>query len=120
MHVPMQYLPAKTTHSRTAILGVGMITLAIAGLLYAWSIFVAPLETEFGWNRSQTSLTFSLSMVFWSVGLLVNGQMAKRLPPKGCYAVARSPAWAPASRCAASSEACPSSTSATESFADSA
>lgn len=88
VHVPMQCLPAKTTHSRKAILGMGMITLAIAGLLYAWSIFVAPLEAEFGWNRSQTSLTFSLSMVFWSVGLLVNGQMAKRLPPKVCYAVA--------------------------------
>ena len=35
---------------------VGGISLNLAlGSLYAWSVFVLPLEKEFGWNRAQTS-----------------------------------------------------------------
>jgi len=38
------------------------------GLMYAWSIFVAPLEAEFGWLRIQTSLTFTITMSCFSAG----------------------------------------------------
>ncbi len=75
------------THDRFAILACGTAVLMVLGLIYAWSIFVQPLEAEFGWSRSQTSLTFSVSMVLWSCGMLANGQLSKRLPLRVCFAL---------------------------------
>ena len=39
------------------LLGGVLMTLAL-GTLYAWSVFVTPLENEFGWKRAQTSSRF--------------------------------------------------------------
>ena len=33
------------------------------GSLYAWSIFVLPLEKEFGWNRAQTSWVYTIAVI---------------------------------------------------------
>ena len=40
------------------LIGGTMLNLVL-GSFYAWSVFVLPLEQEFGWARSETSLTFS-------------------------------------------------------------
>jgi OFA family oxalate/formate antiporter-like MFS transporter len=61
-------------------LGVG--TLLLLGLIYAWSVFVGPLEKEFGWIRSETSLTFSISLVTFCLGGLTGGFLSKRLPSR--------------------------------------
>lgn len=55
-----------------------MIVLLCVGLVYGWSIFVAPLENEFGWLRSETSLTFTISMCALCLGLMVGGQINKK------------------------------------------
>ena len=72
--------------NRYASLACGTVVLMVLGLIYAWSIFVAPLEAEFGWTRAETSLTFSVSMVMWSCGMLANGQLSRRLPLRVCFA----------------------------------
>lgn len=74
--------------NRTAILACGFLTLIMFGMLYAWSVFVPPLEQEFGWSRSQTSFTFSAAMVMWSMGMLANGQLSKRVSARTCFLIA--------------------------------
>lgn len=40
------------------------------GTFYAWSVFVQPLEEEFGASRSAVSLVFSLGTVAFTIGML--------------------------------------------------
>ena len=47
------------TPSRLIILLAGLVLCMVCGVLYAWSIFVVPLEQAFGWQRPETSLTFT-------------------------------------------------------------
>ena len=59
--------------SRWALLVLGVILLLFLGLIYGWSIFRSPLQSEFGWTDSQASLTFSISMMTFCLGGLVGG-----------------------------------------------
>ena len=56
------------------------MTLAL-GTLYAWSIFVAPLEREFGWKRAQTSTVFTIAVVMFAVSFVVAGRLQDRFGP---------------------------------------
>lgn len=51
------------------------------GTLYAWSVFVAPLEKEFGWSRAQTSTVFTFAAVMFAGSLLVGGRLQDRFGP---------------------------------------
>jgi OFA family oxalate/formate antiporter-like MFS transporter len=57
------------------------------GLIYAWSVFVEPLESEFGWVRSQTSLNFSICMTFFCLGGLLSGKLLKSKTPRQVMAL---------------------------------
>ncbi|MDR0730873.1 MAG: MFS transporter [Treponema sp.] len=61
---------------------LGVVTLLLLGLIYVWSVFVGPLEKEFGWTRSETSLTFSISLVAFCLGGLMGGFLSKLLPSR--------------------------------------
>ena len=75
----------RITSNRYAILIVGVITMLMYGIIYAWSVFIPPLEAEFGWNRSSTSLVFSIAMIGLSLGMSSVGQLSKRMPPKRVF-----------------------------------
>lgn len=62
------------------ILGVAL--LLCLGLIYAWSVFRAPLEAEFGWSKAQTSITFSISMMMFCLGGLVSGIVTGKRGPR--------------------------------------
>jgi OFA family oxalate/formate antiporter-like MFS transporter len=51
------------------------------GSLYAWSIFVAPLEKEFGWNRAQTSWIFTIAVFVFGISFVVAGRLQDKLGP---------------------------------------
>ena len=38
------------------------------GTLYGWSVFVAPLEKQFGWKRADTSMVFTIAVVVFALG----------------------------------------------------
>ena len=59
--------------TRWFYLVLGVVLLLFLGLIYAWSVFRAPLEAEFGWSKSQTSVTFSISMMMFCLGGLASG-----------------------------------------------
>jgi len=62
------------------LVGGLVMTLAL-GTLYAWSVFVAPLEKEFGWRRAQTSAVFTFAVVVFAAALLVAGRLQDRFGP---------------------------------------
>ena len=40
------------------------------GAAYVYSVFLTPLQREFGWTRSELSAAFTLSIAFIAVGVL--------------------------------------------------
>jgi len=62
------------------LVGGVLMTLAL-GTLYAWSIFVTPLENEFGWKRAQTSSVFTLAAIMFAASLLLAGKLQDRFGP---------------------------------------
>ena len=55
------------------------IIMLFLGLIYAWSIFATPLEKAYGWDRAQTSLTFTISISLFCIGGLVVSQLRKKI-----------------------------------------
>jgi len=51
------------------------------GTLYAWSIFVAPLEKEFGWKRAQTSNVFTIAVVVFALSFILAGRLQDKFGP---------------------------------------
>ena len=71
----------KRTFNRNIIAAAGVITLLLAGLVYAWSVLSAPIAAEFpDWSRASLSFTFTLCMSFFCLGGLVGGIVSKKLP----------------------------------------
>jgi MFS transporter, OFA family, oxalate/formate antiporter len=63
------------------VVGGVLMNLAL-GSLYAWSVFVAPLEKEFGWKRAETSLVFTIAVVTFAVTFIFGGRLQDRRGPK--------------------------------------
>jgi OFA family oxalate/formate antiporter-like MFS transporter len=51
------------------------------GAAYAWSVFLAPLQKEFGWTRAEVSVAFTLSIACIALGVLVGGRWQDRKGP---------------------------------------
>ena len=67
---------------------VGGVSMNLAlGSLYAWSVFVAPLEKEFGWTRAQTSLVYTIAIVCFALSFMVAGRIQDLKGPKICAAI---------------------------------
>lgn len=74
-------MPAAKPH-RLLYFFMAFVLLMFFGLIYAWSLFVEPLEAEFGWDRSATSVVFTLSITTFCIGMLVAGALEERTSPR--------------------------------------
>src|SRR5260370_30705869 len=64
---------------------VGGLSMNLAlGTLYAWSVFVAPLEKQFGWNRADTSMVFTIAIAVMALTFLVAGRIQDKFGPFYC------------------------------------
>src|SRR6266540_6743807 len=59
----------------------GMLMNLALGSLYAWSVFVAPLEKEFGWKRADTSWVFTWAVVVFAISFILAGRLQDKLGP---------------------------------------
>lgn len=62
------------------VVGALLMNLSL-GSLYAWSIFVAPLEKEFGWNRAQTSWIFTIAIFVFGMSFVFAGRLQDKFGP---------------------------------------
>jgi OFA family oxalate/formate antiporter-like MFS transporter len=61
---------------------VGALCMNIAlGSLYAWSVFAAPLEKEFGWKRADTTWVYSVAIAVFALSFIVGGRLQDKLGP---------------------------------------
>lgn len=79
---------ASKNNRRYLSAAVGFVLLLFLGLIYSWSIFIGPLEADFGWERSQTSSIFTVSIVFFWLGNIVSGFTSERLSPRATVLIA--------------------------------
>lgn len=67
------------TRKRWLRVAFGAAMMLCLGTLYAWSIFRAPFGAAYpGWNVSDLSLNFTISMVSFCVGGLLGGRISRR------------------------------------------
>jgi len=57
------------------------------GTLYAWSVFVAPLEARFGWKRADTSMVFTIAVVALAISFAIGGRIQDKFGPLPCSLV---------------------------------
>ncbi|HEX6897826.1 MAG TPA: OFA family MFS transporter [Bryobacteraceae bacterium] len=65
------------------VFGGVLMNLAL-GTLYGWSVFVAPLEKQFGWKRAQTSMVFTIAVVVFAISFVVAGRIQDKIGPLFC------------------------------------
>ncbi|HAD19275.1 MAG TPA: MFS transporter, partial [Lachnospiraceae bacterium] len=61
---------------------VGVVTLLMAGLIYAWSVMSKTIGASYDWSAASLSLTFTLVMLFFCVGSLLAGIFSKKIKPR--------------------------------------
>lgn len=52
------------------------------GSVYAWSVFTKPLQTEFGWDLTDVSLTFSIAILFLGLSAAFLGHFVEKYGPR--------------------------------------
>jgi OFA family oxalate/formate antiporter-like MFS transporter len=65
----------------TVIVGA-LIVQIILGTVYAFSVFVKPLEVEFGWNRATTQWAFSFALATFAIVMIPAGRLQDRIGPR--------------------------------------
>lgn len=70
------------TPNRLLFFATAFILLLFFGLIYSYSLFIDPLESEFGWARSETSIIFTISIITFCVGMLLAGWLEERVSPR--------------------------------------
>src|SRR5215213_2476097 len=72
-----------TTNRWLPVLGGGLMNLAL-GSLYAWSVFVLPLEQEFKWTRGETSWVYTIAVVSFALTFIIAGRVQDTKGPRIC------------------------------------
>jgi MFS transporter, OFA family, oxalate/formate antiporter len=73
----------KVSKARYAVIITASILIMLcAGAVYAWSIFVAPLQSEFGFTTTQTQLVYGLIIVIFTLAMLFVNKVLRKFGPR--------------------------------------
>jgi len=61
------------TKNRYFILSAGMVIQFCAGIIYGWSIFRAPVAEYLNWDVGAASLTSSIMLSMFVIGIIAGG-----------------------------------------------
>ncbi|MXY16899.1 MAG: OFA family MFS transporter [Acidobacteria bacterium] len=70
-----------TMNRWNVIIGGVLMNLAL-GVIYAWSVFVAPFEADFGWTRTDVSVVFTIAILSVGSWFVVAGFLQDRFGPR--------------------------------------
>ena len=65
----------------TVVVGALIVQL-ILGTVYAFSVFVRPLQAEFGWDRATTQWAFSMALATFAITMIPAGRLQDRIGPR--------------------------------------
>jgi OFA family oxalate/formate antiporter-like MFS transporter len=71
-----------STHNRWTVIVGGLIVQIILGTVYAFSVFVRPLEVEMGWDRATTQWAFSVALATFAIVMIPAGRLQDRIGPR--------------------------------------
>lgn len=69
-------------------LALSAISLLFLGLIYAFSMFAAPMCQAFGLEKSAVGLTFNIMMITFCVGAVIGSQIEKRIGVRSTLIIA--------------------------------
>lgn len=72
---------------RVAYLALSTLTLLFLGLIYAFSMFAAPMCLTFGLEKDDVALTFNIMMICFCIGAMIGSQLEKAIGIKGNIAL---------------------------------
>jgi MFS transporter, OFA family, oxalate/formate antiporter len=67
---------------RWLVAGAAILVQLALGAVYAWSVFNKPLQTEFGWSKSQAVLPFEVAIGTIFLGSFIGGRIQDRRGPR--------------------------------------
>ena len=73
---------------RTVYLALSTLALLFLGLIYAFSMFAAPITNSFGLDKAAVGLTFNIMMITFCVGAVIGSQLDARLGVKPSLIIA--------------------------------
>jgi OFA family oxalate/formate antiporter-like MFS transporter len=71
-----------SNHKRWTVIAGALIVQVILGTVYAFSVFVRPLETEFSWGRTTTQWAFSAALATFALMMIPAGKLQDRIGPR--------------------------------------
>src|SRR3954449_33658 len=70
------------TAGRWGMAAAAVLVQLALGAVYAWSVFNKPLQTEFGWSKTEAVLPFEVVIGTIFIGSLVGGRIQDRRGPR--------------------------------------
>ena len=69
------------------VISASILIMLCAGAVYAWSIFVAPLKTEFGFSTVQTQVVYGLIIGVFTIAMLFVNKVLRKYGPRVSAAI---------------------------------